>query len=75
VSKALYIESTEGKRLEAVTLLNKASNLNRMRQRPEITEQLEIPHLMDAVEYAFDAYNTQLQLSTVPEINPTNITE
>jgi len=75
IQKALYIESAEGKRLASVTLLNKASNLNRKRQRPDVMVQPDLPHMMDAVEHAFTKYNTQLQLSTVPEINLTNITE
>jgi len=63
LKKALYVESAEGKRLAEVTLLDKAANLNRKRQRPELTSEASTaPHIMDAVEIAYEKYQQQLQL-------------
>ncbi len=70
---ALYIESDIGERLEAVTLLDKAANLHRSRQRPQISTETKDPHLMDATQWTFEAYERELQLSTVTGI--TNLTQ
>ena len=79
---ALYIESDNGERLEAVTLLDKAANLHRKRQRPETaTWATKAPQVMDATEYTFEAYKRELQLSTVTMasnntmITATNLTQ
>lgn len=69
---ALYIESDNGERLEAVTSLDKAANLNRHRQRPKTTAETKDPHLMDATAYTLEAYKRELQLSTMATI-PTNL--
>lgn len=63
LQKALYIESESGERLAAVTLLDKAANLQRKRQRPELSSKTEAPHLMDAVESAYAKYQAELQLT------------
>ena len=63
LEKALYVESADGKRLAEVTLLDKEANLHRKRQRPELTSETPTaPHIMDAVEIAYEKYQQQLQL-------------
>ena len=63
LQQALYIESSSGERLAAVTLLDKTANLQRKRQRPDVTAGTTAPHLIDAVEHAYIQYQLELQLT------------
>lgn len=71
LQKAVYLESVDGKFLAKVTLLNKDANLDRKRQRPNLSTQSETIPQLDAVEFEYEAYARQLQLAN-PEINPVN---
>ena len=68
--KALYIESAAGERLAHVTPLDKSANLQRKRQRPELTSQTEAPRIIDAVECAYAKYQMELQLADSATSNP-----
>ena len=61
--KALYIESASGERLGEVTLLDKIANLQRKRQRPNLTSTPNAPRVIDAVEHAYDQYQAELDLT------------
>jgi len=66
---ALYVESLAGEDLGPVTLLDKASNLNRRRQRPNTTPETTSASKTNAVELAFEE---QSRLFNIPLKKPSH---
>lgn len=65
--QALYIESEAGENLGPVTPLDKLANSQRHRQRPAITQQTTTAPKpkIDAVEIAYQQYNSQLIINNI----------